>query len=63
MNVKMEKCFDVMISRHDVAPWCGVIAVRSHRLLVSKCWQVLLSPRGKLAVRPRFRATHARALY
>ena len=46
--------YDVMAWRHDVAPWRGVMAQRGHGLLVSKCWRVLFSLRGNLAIRPKF---------
>ena len=54
MNVEMESFCGVMTWRHDVAPWRGVMAWRSYGLLVSKCWRVLLSVRGNLAMRPKF---------
>ena len=52
--VRIESCFVVITWRHDVASWRGVMAWRSYGLLVSKCWRLLLSLRGNLAMRPKF---------
>ena len=44
----------VMSWRHDLVSRLGVMTWRRHRLLVSKCWQVLSSPCGHLTMRPKW---------
>ena len=50
----MKECKnELLLCRFDLATCRGVMAWRSHGLLVSKCWRVLLSLQGNSAMRPK----------